>query len=333
MSPISSRLGQTRAKHALRSAGLHYQVHLERASSTNNEIYLSPEHVVRINTDVSLRLKREAQLYPHLPDEPWSPRLVARGGQVGSDFLIVERKRGQPLAHAWPFMSQAGRKHAVAQLGAAMSAIHATPTPESLDRLPTNPQLLDRRTETAVRPVLNALERLSDDLHLDSGVIRAASDYVMDNWKALQGLPEDHLIHGDLTFENILWDGTDMSAIVDFEWSRGAPADLDLDVLLRCCHFPAEHVAPEFRERSRADDYADVPVWLAEAYPGLFAHPQLIERIMMYAISFEVAEMLQIAGQDHLSDHGPTNPYTRLISLVSTGGHVTSMLDRVGLPI
>jgi aminoglycoside phosphotransferase (APT) family kinase protein len=54
------------------------------------------------------------------------------------------------------------------------------------------------------------------------------------------------LIHGDLTFENILWDGERITALLDFEWARQGPPDLDLDILLRFCAYPHLHVAPDY---------------------------------------------------------------------------------------
>ncbi len=67
---------------------------------------------------------------------------------------------------------------------------------------------------------------------------------VYDLTPAIEPFGSDHLTHGDLTFENMLWDGSDLRAILDFEWSRTAPANVDLDVLLRMCCYPFLHVGP-----------------------------------------------------------------------------------------
>lgn len=333
MKLMSHRLGQVRARQALRSARLPYQDDLERASSTRNEIYLSSRHVVRINTRASHRLRREALLYEHLPQHHWSPRLAATGGETGADYLIVERKPGAPLAHAWPELTTIQRRRAIEQLAGGLQAIHATPTPDNVPRLKTTPHLLDSEAAPPVRPLLAGLERLRDDPNLDSGIISLAIDYVVDHWSHLGGLPESHLVHGDLTFENVLWDGRNLSAVIDFEWSRGAPADLDLDVLLRCCALPEDHVAPQFKNLTRADDYADVPTWLTEFYPALFEHPNLAERLILYALSFEVNDLLGRNTSTSRSDHSAHHPYSRLVSLVSSGGHVALALARAGVAL
>ena len=99
-------------------------------------------------------------------------------------------------------------------------------------------------------------------------------------------------VHGDLTFENVLWDGHVVTALLDFEWSRRAPADIDLDVLLRFACFPYLHVAEDYEAETRAIDYAEVPYWMAEDYPELFGFPQEFERLRLYSIAYDVRELL-----------------------------------------
>jgi aminoglycoside phosphotransferase (APT) family kinase protein len=331
MSLPSSRLAEARARQALRASGLPYQGRLVRASSTRNEIFLTERHVVRVNSQLNQRLRREAQLYRFLPAEPWSPAMVAVGGKIGADYLIVERKRGDPLAHRWPDLSVGERRQAVRDLALRLQAIHATGTPGSLPPLQAAPHLLDGRAAPPVRPLLEGLDRLGADPRADAGVIAMAREYVVDNWASLEGLTGERLIHGDLTFENVLWDGHQISAVLDFEWCRGAPADLDLDVLLRCCALPEAHVGPDHQHRTRAGDYADVPRWLAEDYPELFGHPRLVERLTLYALSFDVRDALESPLPAGLRGASPIHPYNRLIDLIWGGGHVIELLRRVGV--
>ena len=326
----SSILAEARARHVLRASRLPYKGPLERASSTRNEIWLTDRHVVRVNRTASQRLRREAALYPHLPDAPWAPRLVA-AGRADQDYLVVERRPGRPLAHCWPDMDRPQRRSAVAQLAGCLQAIHATPAPADLPPLPAAPQLLDGREQPAVGPLLAGLDRLAADPNADPGVIALARDQVTAFAADLEPFTADRLIHGDLTFENVLWDGTALSAVVDFEWCRGAPADLDLDVLLRCCAYPEAHVAAEHAARSQADDYAPVVTWLAEDYPELFAHPALARRLWLYSLAFDVREALEAPLPAQRAQVPPLHPWNRLVHQVSTGGHTALLLERTGL--
>jgi aminoglycoside phosphotransferase (APT) family kinase protein len=333
MNRLTTRLSEARARQALRASGLPYRTRLERASSTNNEIYLSDRYVVRINTRPDQRLRREASLYPHFPHLSWTPAMVAVGGETGADYLIIERKPGVPLAHYWPRLSTEKRRQAIASLADHLRTIHAIPTPDGIAPIEVPPQLIEAGAAPPVRPLLEGIDRLATDPRADQGVISDARDYVISTWPTLDGFDDGHLIHGDLTFENMLWDGRSVSAIIDFEWCRGAPADVDLDVLLRCCALPEAHVAASHQDRTQAEDYADVAYWLAEEYPALFSHANLTERLMLYALSFEVRLATMGPIPANRPDDPMGHPYNRLIGLLSSGGHVVQALHRAGISV
>lgn len=331
MGLTSSILAEARARQALRSSQLPYKGRLERASSTRNEIYLTDHHVVRVNRVLSQRLRREARLYHHLPDEPWAPQLAAAGG-ADHDFLIVQRKPGRPLAHWWPDLRPDQRRRAVHQLAGCLRAIHQMPTPPDLEPLAATPQLIDSRRSPVTLALLEGLDRLGANPNADPGIISLAREQVVAYAAALEPYDQSHLIHGDLTFENVLYDGHAISAVVDFEWCRGAPPDLDLDVLLRCCAYPEAHVAVEHTGRTRAADYAEVIHWLTEAYPTLFQQTNLAQRLSLYSLAFDVREALEEPVPANRSLVPLLHPYNRLVRHVSSGGHVALMLELAGLP-
>ena len=334
MSGLSNQLAEARARQALRAAGLAFDGPLERASSTNNEIHLSDHHVIRVSPTVNHRLQREAQLYRHLPTAPWSPVLIASGSFSGTDYLVVERKPGRPLAHVWAFLPAGDRRRAVADLAACLRAIHATPAPgDDVAPLGDTIHLLDPGPGSVVGPLLEGIDRLAADPNADSGVMAAARDYVAANAHRLDEFDERFLVHGDLTFENILHAEGHVSAVVDFEWCRGAPPDLDLDVLLRCCAMPQAHVAAEFESLNQPERFVDVPAWLAEDYPELFDCAGLKERLTIYSLAFDVRDAVTRSVPQHRADVDDLHPYNRLISTVSTGGHVSLLLDRAGLVV
>ena len=125
------------------------------------------------------------------------------------------------------------------------------------------------------------------------------------------------MIHGDLTFENVLWDGDAVTAIIDFEWARPAPRDLELDVLLRFCAYPFLHVADDYEAQTKAEAYEDVPSWLAEDYPQLFTTPDLRDRLRVYAIAFEVRQLLMLPPPAPARDLSPRHPLPRLLQLLT----------------
>ena len=140
-SPMTTGLGRARALAALQAIGAP-SAGLVRADSVTNEVWLTPDLVVRVNKDASLRLHREAVLSQVLPEEVGYPQLIQHGGEVGSDWLVAQRLPGIPLSRAWPELSPMARRDAVHQIADRLKAVHRTPCPR-LDGLHDVPQLLD----------------------------------------------------------------------------------------------------------------------------------------------------------------------------------------------
>lgn len=264
---------------------------LERASSVTNEVWLSDQYVIRVNRRPNQRLRREAALAPHLPGELGYPPIVAYGGELGADYLIAERVPGLVLARCWPSMSHGERRAAAADLARLLRTIHEAPVPADLPPIDA-PQLLGGGGLSPVDRLLDELDRFRGNPYIDDKLIDEAVVIVRRTAHVLGDFENDHLVHGDITFENVLWDGERITAVLDFEWARGAPRDVDLDVFLRFCALPNLHVAEDYRDLTRTEDYRDLPWWVAEDYPELFSFPNQYERVRLYAIAFEVRELL-----------------------------------------
>jgi aminoglycoside phosphotransferase (APT) family kinase protein len=99
---------------------------------------------------------------------------------------------------------------------------------------------------------------------------------------ALDPFDNTTLVHGDLTFENILWDGRKVT-MLDYEWSQGAPPDVDLDILLRCCALPFLHVASRVRAAADPRDLPKRSRVAGAGNPVLFEVPRLGARLMLYS--------------------------------------------------
>lgn len=323
-SSMSTGLGRARALGALAAIGASSEG-LERADSVTNEVWVTPDYVVRINRDASLRLHREAVLSQVLPDEVGYPALIQHGGEVGSDWLVAARLPGIPLSRAWPTMDRDARREAVRQVAMRLRAVHQTPCPK-LDGLHDVPQLLDPAPTgaQATARLVRAIDKAAGLPNVDATLMADARDQVEDMAGALDPFNARTIVHGDLSFENILWDGRQVTALLDFEYARPGPPDLDLDVLLRFCALPYLHVAPDYEAETRAADYEEVPWWFAEDYPELFSHPRQLDRVRLYSIAWDVNELLAFPPAEPLARLHKHHPYQRL-SQVLRGTHY---LDR-----
>lgn len=317
-----------RARRAMAAAGFGTDVTLQRVSSVTNEVWVSSDLVVRVNTRADQRLRREAILASALPPELGYPPVVAYGGDLGSDWLIVERRAGRPLSRCWPAMSLSERREAIRQLAARLRILHRVVPPE-LPELHDRPQLLDPAPTgaRAVAPLISGLRRAAGLPRVEAWVMGDIERMVVDSASALDPFDATTLVHGDLTFENVLWDvHTDqITALLDFEWARTGPPDLDLDVLLRCIAHPELHVAADYEHLTHHADYAEVPFWLAEDYPELFATDRQLDRVKLFAIAWDVKELLRFPPSGPVVDLHPAHPYHRLVRTLRGTSYLDSM--------
>jgi len=327
---MSNQWAEARARRALAEAGLDYSIPLERASSVTNEVWLSDQLVIRVNRRPNQRLRREAYLGPRLPPEVHYPDIVAYGGELGADWLIGRRSPGEVLSRRWPTMSTGERRSAVHQFAQLLRNLHRVRCPDELPEIDAAPQLLANREYGTAEPLLLALQGIGDLPHVDARLVASLQETVEASRHVLEPFDTSHLVHGDLHFENVLWDGRAITALLDFEWARGGPADLDLDVLLRFCAYPYLHVAEDYEAATLSKDYAPVPYWLCEDYPELFSAPHLLARMRLYCIAYDVRELLTFPPPlpaAHLSPHHPVNRLERTARGISHLDRLADGLD------
>ncbi len=318
------RLAELRARRALAGARLDPDLLLRPVESVTNEVWTAGDMVIRVNRRLHSRLNREAELIPTLPPAALYPPLVAVSDLRGADWVVLKKVPGVPLVRCWPGLGPDERRRAVDEFAAALQALHSTVIPSDLTDAEGPMQLLQLGAR-ATEPLVEALGRVSVLPNIDRGLMAEAGAVVRGLRAALDPFQSSTLIHGDLHFQNVLWDGEHITAVLDLEFARAAPPDLDLDVFLRFCCFPYLFV-PEARENeAQAEAYEAVPYMLRDAYPDLFAHPRLFDRLRIYAIAFDVKEVLASPPRSPLGNLTRHHPYRRLADTVRGQSH----LDRL----
>jgi aminoglycoside phosphotransferase (APT) family kinase protein len=240
--------------------------------------------------------------------------------------MITERLPGQVLSRCWPAMSLADRREAINQLAVRLRQLHGYVLDEALPEISTPQLLASSAGPGSFDRLVNGLDAIQDLEHVDPVLVLRAKTLVRESLAALDPVPAGTLIHGDIHFENILWDGERITGLLDFEWARAAAADLELDVLLRFCAFPFLHVAEDYERVTLPEDYAEVPGWLAEEYPDLFAHPRLRDRLRVYSIAYDVRELILDPPDRPVEELSHLHPYHRLADTVDGRGHI-DLLD------
>lgn len=252
---------------------------LERADSDSNDVWIGSEHVVRYHgLGPPGRLAHEALVAKRLPAEALHPRVIAAGWTDGHDWLVLERASGESLSVVWPTLSDQQREQAITDFAVALRHVHAV-VPDGLAPPCLFGGLPYIRRDEVVSETLRLLDDIERDRLLLDRVTKLASElsaYVDD--------PACNLIHGDLNFNNILWDGG-VTALLDFEWGRPDARDVDLLSFVAFCDDAVLCVPERVESLTTAEMYEAAPTWLHAAYPELFGHDRVRERVTFYGIA------------------------------------------------
>jgi hypothetical protein len=325
-----SRLAELRARRALAAAGLGDDpAPLARIESVTNEVWAKGDVLVRVGGDIGNRLRREAALAASIPPTVRYPQILAVGDDGGVEWLVSERVVGRPLVRCWPGLTESERRSAVGDLAAAVRGLHETTAPRGLPDVPDAPHLL-QLGEDPTRPLREGLDRARGLEHVDVGLMDETASFVEHLAPVLRPFTSTTLIHGDLHFQNVLWDGSSVSAVLDLEFARAAPPDFDLDVLLRFCALPFLFVPVGREHEAEPEHYAEVPRWFREAYPSLFDVPNLLDRLRIYALAFDVHDLLANPPQVHRSRLTPHHPHRRLVATMHGFGQVDAFARAIG---
>lgn len=308
----------------LDDAGIPAQVHFIRASGgQRNETWLCGPYVVRLNHDPSAQfLAREATLLQHIAGSVPAPTLIAFGRNDSGEWMLQEKVKGIPLAHVWGTLEEAVRQRAVIQLAESIETLHQT----SSDTL----SILSLPTDWLTTVLPHAVQQLAEQSKSLNNVDPALMDAVVDYSQALADMNLTAtawgLIHGDLHFDNLLWDGEQITALLDFEKACYAPLTLELDLFLRYCTFPALFVMEEFEHLTHSRDYRLVPFWFQQAYPQLFFEPTVREQLELYSLHYDLS-LLQV-----FPPRGPVDPHEEdhLLNRIRAIIEQRSYLSKIG---
>jgi aminoglycoside phosphotransferase (APT) family kinase protein len=311
-----------RAHHALQAARLDsasreggVSGQLVRITNALNEVWRYGPYILRINPQPGVtRLQREARLLRHLPDDVRAPQPVAAGAASWGEWMIAGCVPGQELSRAWGMLSRPERRRSIAELAGCLEALHGVSAPTA--RAPGG-------EEDCPHPLpASRLEALVAEAcrlpGVDTGVLDAAMDRLRIGADALDDEPTT-LVHGDLHLENVLTEERgSVTGVLDFEWCRAGAPDLDLDILLHSLADPALHVESGEGGTLQRRDFDEVVGWLRAAYPALFAHPRLPERLWIYRLAYEVRSLLAEPPRPDArgSSLPPHHPYQRIVRLV-----------------
>lgn len=289
-----------------------------RLPSDSNEVWKMGELVLRIcwwSTDRT-RLQREALILEHLPDDVPHARLADSGVVDNLSWTLTRWVPGEMLSQGWADLDPTKRRAVAEQLGHALRALHAwEPSPEVRAALAFRPAPPDASAVIGADlnplPVGRALRLVEPAMHLENidPQLVAQLGEQLERLRHLDPLTDrtaGAVVHGDANLNNVVWDGARL-ALLDFEWARLGPADLELQPLL-----------PE--------DGALVRL-LVTAYPALVAHSQIVDRLWLYDLSATLRDLLVKAPLPASDDLPPWHPKRRLPMVLAGPGYIEALLS------
>lgn len=258
-------------------------------SGSNDTWFLSRQTVLQVcyRGDVD-RLVREAELLPVLPESVPGPAVLDYGRDRLMSWIVVKRVHAASLWYAWDSEPDAVLRSYVAQLAQIMRDLHSWQPPARVlaryaaaecPETETDPIAIAASTLTplSVSQLGRLIEHARTQMFTDQDILDTIAARLAEAAGGITiGRDADVVLHGDCTPANVMVRGGRVVALLDFEWSRRGPRDIEVTL-------------PAFS--AWADGPPMLP-WLAEFYPELFDVPGFDRRQWLYRVGFALRGLI-----------------------------------------
>ena len=305
---------ETSARARLESIGAQLPFSLparpELVPSNNNDVWQLGEGYLRVAWRGDLaRIEKEARLLAAVREVVPVPRVLDRGRTETLAWSWQAAVPGRPLGE---FLDGSDGRSLFRQAVEILRALHSwEPAPELHTALePGTGTVLERAgREVVILPrqsVLDLVEATRSAPFADGKVLDALSTRLAE----LPDLdPSGPVLHGDFYVGNVLVENGAVTALIDFEFARTGPVDLELISVVRA-------LDAEERAGVKRPPLLD---WLRQDYPEAFVHPDLSLRLWLYAISYSLRQALfWPADRPETAGLDPTHPLHTLRRLVDS---------------
>lgn len=251
-------------------------------------------------------------------------RHIAHGEGPDGPWYISARLPGRTLHDVWPTADLSTRKAMIESLGAALHALHRVAVPPNL-MPPWLADALAGKPRAAFHPpvVGAALQQVEDVRRLpdhDSRLIADVAEWIQERL-VLFATDVPVLVHGDVHGSNVIVDEGHVTGLIDFAEALADPADVELDTILRWCARAREYPSTPDQQGLDSATLTEIPGWLHAAYPELFAHEHLRERLRFYDMQRELALYAHQSQPDMRQTTGD-----RIARLLSGHNHLDALV-------
>ncbi len=233
-----------------------------------NTIYSVDNYIIRICTDSKNeeRFENEINFYKENKDNNGIPKLYVSDttkSVVPYYYEVIEKVSGKTLYELWGLLSDIERRKIIIKIIDILKPFHSKEVKgyEFLEILKTK--------------VLYLKDKCNLDDELFNDLIDMGYKYFKENTFGL--------IHGDLHFDNFMFDGTSLH-LLDFERCMVAPIDYDFRIFSKYNSQPYLWASAKTDMLTVESDYQDLMSMFLENYKELNEIPYINERLEFYSI-------------------------------------------------
>jgi hypothetical protein len=291
--------------------------------SESNDVWSIGELVLRVCwRGDRARLERELLVATHLPEGVPYPPVVAGGRDEALSWTVTRRLPGAALSALWDTLPPGERRAAIRRHAQILRTLHAWHPPPAVSaairrRPPADPADPATIVGADVNPLpvsramllVEAARRLP---FVDPGVIDAVADRFRELRTSDPFLTDEPVVvHGDAGTTNLLWHRGRIVALLDFEWVRWGPRDLELAPFV-----------------GFMGGRSTVLSWLEEDYPRLFAAPDLVQRLWLYQLAGALRGLIVYPPRRLQDALRPDGAVRELRELLGGAAHIEELLGR-----
>ena len=256
----------------------------ELVPSNNNDVWKLDEGYLRVAWRGDLeRLETEARLLGALKGVVPVPEVLDLGRSEALAWSLQSAVAGRPMDE---FLDGPRGRDVFRQAVEALRRLHQWEVPIELrQRLgPGGGTIMERAgREVVILPrsaVLDLVDATRGAPYADGEVLDLIAARVAELPDVDPAGPS--LLHGDFYVGNVLIQDGEVSGLIDFEFARTGPVDLELISVVRALDAEARAgvTRPPLLE------------WMREDYPAAFDGPDLTRRLWLYAISYSLRQAL-----------------------------------------
>ena len=178
-------------------------------------------------------------------------------------YEIIEKVSGKTLYELWGSLSDIERRNVVIKIIDILKQFHLKEVSEY----------------DFLSYLKNKITVLKDKCHLDNSLFNDLVDICNKYFKE----NKFGLIHGDLHFDNFIYDGTNLY-LIDFERCMIAPIDYEFRIFNTCKLLPYLWASGKTDMITVEDDYKDLMDMVLNNYEELNKIPNITKRLEFYSI-------------------------------------------------